>query len=72
MALTNEKNLQIDKDVYARSNEIDTCPLAIEPYDREWGVGISGNTPEPSPFRRINNILKVTERTTNGFVSLYA
>ncbi len=69
MALTNEKNLQIDKDVYARANEIDTCPLAIEPYDREWGVGISGNTPEPSPFRRINNILKVTERTTNGFVS---
>ena len=49
MALTNEINLQNNKDVYARANEIDTCPLAIEPYDREWGVGISGNTPEIPP-----------------------
>jgi len=68
MAISSDMNLN-NKDVYARANEIDTAPLAIEPYDREWGVGISGNTPEPSPFRRINNILKVTERTTNGFVA---
>jgi hypothetical protein len=44
-------------------------PLPIEPFDREWGVGISGNTPEPSPFPRINKILKSTPKTTNGFVS---
>ena len=44
-------------------------PLPIEPFDREWGVGISGNTAEPSPFPRINNILKRTAKTTNGFVS---
>ncbi len=68
MALTSEMNLK-NKDVYARANEVDVAPLAVEPYDREWGVGISGNTPNPSPFERINNILKVTARTTNGFVS---
>lgn len=44
-------------------------PFAIEPFDREWGVGISGNTPEPSPFPRINHILKNTAKTTNGFVA---
>ena len=44
-------------------------PYAIEPFDREWGVGISGNTPDPSPFPRINRILSVTEKTTNGFVA---
>jgi pyruvate formate-lyase/glycerol dehydratase family glycyl radical enzyme len=44
-------------------------PSAIEPFDREWGVGISGNTPDPSPFPRINNILKNTAKTTNGFVA---
>ena len=43
-------------------------PKAIEPFDREWGIGISGNTPEPSPFPRINRILKKTAKTTNGFV----
>lgn len=32
-------------------------PLAIEPYDKEWGVGISGMTEEPSPFPRINRML---------------
>ena len=29
------------------------APLAIEPYDRVWGVGISGLTENPSPFPRI-------------------
>ncbi len=33
-------------------------PMAIEPYDREWGVGISGITGNPFPFPRINRILK--------------
>jgi formate C-acetyltransferase len=37
---------------------IDTKPLAIEPYDKEWGVGVSGLTEEPSPFPRINRLLK--------------
>ena len=32
-------------------------PLAIEPYDKEWGVGVSGLTDEVSPFPRINRIL---------------
>lgn len=35
-----------------------TEPLAIEPYDKEWGVGISGLTENPSPFPRINRMLK--------------
>ncbi|MDR0839660.1 MAG: formate C-acetyltransferase/glycerol dehydratase family glycyl radical enzyme [Oscillospiraceae bacterium] len=34
------------------------APLAIEPYDREWGVGISGLTENPSPFPRINKMLR--------------
>ncbi|MBN1906782.1 MAG: formate C-acetyltransferase/glycerol dehydratase family glycyl radical enzyme [Deltaproteobacteria bacterium] len=33
-------------------------PLAIEPYDKEWGVGVSAITKDPSPFPRINNILR--------------
>lgn len=33
-------------------------PLAIEPYDREWGVGVSGLIENPSPFPRINRMLK--------------
>lgn len=35
-----------------------TEPLAIEPFDKEWGVGISGLTENPSPFPRINRMLK--------------
>jgi pyruvate formate-lyase/glycerol dehydratase family glycyl radical enzyme len=33
-------------------------PLAVEPYDKEWGVGVSGLTENPSPFPRINRMLK--------------
>ncbi len=47
---------------------VKTMPQAVEPFDKEWGIGISGNTPEPSPFPRINRILKNTAKTTNGFV----
>ncbi len=32
-------------------------PLAVEPIDREWGVGVSGLTEDPSPFPRINRML---------------
>ena len=33
-------------------------PLAAEPLDREWGVGVSGLTKDPSPFPRINRMLE--------------
>jgi formate C-acetyltransferase len=33
-------------------------PLAIEPFDKEWGGGISGLTENPAPFPRINRMLK--------------
>ena len=45
-------------------------PFAVEPYDREWGVGVSGNTVDPSPFPRINRILRDTSKSTNGAVSV--
>ena len=38
-------------------------PLAIEPIDREWGVGISGLSEDPSPFPRINRMLKRNKET---------
>jgi pyruvate-formate lyase len=42
-------------------------PLAIEPFDKEWGVGVSGLTENPSPFERINKILKwLKERDTSA------
>ncbi len=34
----------------------DVKPLAIEPYDREWGVGTSGLSKQLSPFPRINRL----------------
>ena len=37
-------------------------PLAAEPLDREWGVGVSGLTEDPSPFPRINRMLAWTNR----------
>ena len=63
------KNLKMDKDAYKNANLIDTNPLPIEPFDKEWGVAISGNTTEPSPFPRINKILSETKKSTNGFVA---
>ncbi len=46
-------------------NENNTAlePAAIEPYDKEWGVGVSGITDNPSPFPRINTILKRLKET---------
>ena len=67
--LTSEENIAKNKDVYENAFRVDAHPLAIEPFDKEWGVAISGNTPEPSPFPRINRILSVTKKTTNGFVA---
>ena len=67
--LTSAENIAAYRDTYKNANIIDTNPLAVEPVDKEWGVGISGNTPNPSPFERINKILAITPKTTNGFVS---
>ncbi len=67
--LTSEENIAKNKDVYENAFRVDARPQAIEPFDKEWGVAISGNTPEPSPFPRINRILSVTKKTTNGFVA---
>lgn len=61
-------NVQMDRDTYKNAVLVDAAPQAIEAFDKEWGVGISGNTPKPSPFERINNILAITQKTTNGFV----
>ena len=67
--LTSANNIAANRDTYKNAHMIDTNPLAVEPFDKEWGVGISGNTPNPSPFERINKILAITPKTTNGFVS---
>ena len=55
-------------DAYTSAQRVE--PFAVEPYDREWGVGISGNTDSPSPFPRINRILGRTSKSTNGAVSV--
>ena len=34
-------------------------PLAIEPYDRDFGTGVNGLVKDPSPFPRINRLLNV-------------
>ncbi|SHI07758.1 formate C-acetyltransferase [Sporobacter termitidis DSM 10068] len=69
VTLTSEENVRLNRDTYKNACLVDAHPQAVEPFDKEWGVGISGNTPEPSPFERINNILAITQKTTNGFVS---
>ncbi len=46
-------------------NTSEDRPLAVEPYDREWGVGISGLTENPSPFPRINKMLDWLKNTDN-------
>jgi pyruvate-formate lyase len=50
----------------AKQASVKACP--VETFDKEWGVGISGMTVDPSPFPRINAILKNTQKTTNGEV----
>ncbi|MCD8374165.1 MAG: formate C-acetyltransferase/glycerol dehydratase family glycyl radical enzyme [Oscillospiraceae bacterium] len=45
----------------------DTAPLAIEPFDKDWGTGVSGLTEEPSPFPRVNRMLRwVKERDSTA------
>jgi len=36
-------------------------PLAVEPVGRVWPVGVSGLTENPSPFPRVNRLLKWTK-----------
>jgi pyruvate formate-lyase/glycerol dehydratase family glycyl radical enzyme len=36
-------------------------PCAVEPFDKEWGVGVSGLDEEISPFPRINTMLRKTK-----------
>ena len=33
-------------------------PCGVEPYDKEWGVGVSGLVENPSPYPRINKMLE--------------
>ena len=66
--ITSEENIARNADVYKNAYLVDPSPQAIEPFDKEWGVAISGNTPNPSPFERINKILEITTKSTNGFV----
>ena len=46
------------QDINKHQNTNFVEPLPIEPYDKVWGVGISGMTENPSPFPRINRALK--------------
>ena len=66
--ITSDENLAKNADAYKYAHLVDPSPQAIEPFDKEWGIAISGNTPNPSPFPRINKILDITTKSTNGFV----
>jgi len=47
----------------------ETRPCAIEPFDKEWGVGVSGLDNDISPFPRINKMLdetKTAKRTADA------
>ena len=49
------------------------APLAVEPIDKEWGVGVSGLAEDPSPFPRINRMLarnKETDSTADAHRAL--
>ena len=50
----------MEENINTYKTAVKIMPQAVEPFDKEWGIGISGNTPEPSPFPRINRILKNT------------
>jgi formate C-acetyltransferase len=43
--------------------EAQSSPLPVEPRDREWGVGVSGLTKDPSPFPRVNRLLRRLKET---------
>ena len=42
-------------------NKAASAPQAIEPIDKVWPVGVSGMTEDPSPFPRVNRLLKWTK-----------
>lgn len=45
----------------------DAAPCAVEAFDKEWGVGVSGLSENPSPFPRINDILRwMKDRDTSA------
>ena len=44
----------------------DVKPLAIEPWDREWGVGVSGLADQKSPFPRINRLHEWVRTRNHG------
>lgn len=48
------------------NSRVSSIASAIEPFDKVWGVGASGQVKDPSPFPRINLILDDTQKTTNG------
>lgn len=39
------------------NKNIFNAPCGIEPYDKEWGVGVSSMCDEPSPYPRVNRLL---------------
>ena len=39
-------------------------PLAVEPFDKTWGTGVSGLDENISPFPRVNRLLEKTKSTT--------
>ena len=43
----------------------DNRPQAIEPYDKVWGVGVSGLDENISPFPRINSMLEKTKNAVS-------
>ena len=51
---------------YKQNNETSIEPLAIEPFDKEWGIGVSGLTENPSPFPRINKMLRRNKATDSS------
>jgi formate C-acetyltransferase len=63
-----QQDTAFDSKHYAEARGRRVAPLPVEPFDKEWGVAVSGNTDDPSPFPRINRILSYTSRSTNGEV----
>lgn len=43
-------------------------PEAIEPYDKEFGVGVNGLIKNPSPFTRINRLLEVQRKLERKYM----
>ncbi|MCI8991595.1 MAG: formate C-acetyltransferase/glycerol dehydratase family glycyl radical enzyme [Eubacterium sp.] len=49
----------------AENEAMNTRPQAIEPYDKVWGVGVSGLDDSISPFTRINSMLEKTKNVSS-------